>query len=144
VVATLDESQLKSMPTVPDNVRVVDFVPLHALLPTCSAIIHHGGSGTFQNALLYGVPQIIVPDMVWDTIHKAFALEKSGAGTYVRDRKQLSGGELKSHVTRVLDDPSFAENAGRIRREMVGTPSLNDIVPVLERLTAEHRGAPVR
>ncbi|MEV4754141.1 activator-dependent family glycosyltransferase [Micromonospora sp. NPDC049559] len=141
IVATLDPKQLDGI-SVPENVRVVEFVPLHALLPTCSAIVHHGGSGTFQNALAYGVPQIIVPDLVWDTIHKAFALEAAGIGTYVRDRRRLGAGELRGRLKQILDDPSFAANATRVRREIVGTPSLNEIVPVLERLAAEHRAGP--
>ncbi|WP_037671824.1 activator-dependent family glycosyltransferase [Streptomyces griseus] len=139
VVATLDTGQLKSLPKLPDNVRAVDFVPLDVLLPTCSAIVHHGGSGTFQTALAHGVPQLIVPDFVWDTIHKAYALERRGAGLYVRDVHRLADGELRSLLLRLLREPSFAENAGRLRTEMRGTPGPNDIVPVLERLTAEHR-----
>jgi len=36
---------------VPGNVRLVEFVPLNALLPTCSAVIHHGGPQTVAAAL---------------------------------------------------------------------------------------------
>ncbi|MFI1046137.1 activator-dependent family glycosyltransferase [Streptomyces griseoruber] len=138
VVATLNAKQLAGM-ELPDNVRAVDFVPLNALLPTCSAIIHHGGSGTFQTALAHGVPQLIVPDMVWDTIHKAKQLEKFGAGLYLHDVDHYTAQDLRDHVLRLLREPSFAENCARIRREMVGTPSPNDIVPLLEKLVAEHR-----
>ncbi|MFD9204429.1 nucleotide disphospho-sugar-binding domain-containing protein, partial [Streptomyces anthocyanicus] len=141
VVATLNEKQLAGL-ELPDNVRAVDFVPLNALLPTCSAVIHHGGSGTFQTALAHGVPQLIVPDMVWDTIHKAKQLEKTGAGLYLHDVDHYTAQDLRDHVLRLLDEPSFAENCARIRREMVGTPSPNDIVPVLEKLVAEHRAKP--
>ncbi|MFE9117172.1 glycosyltransferase [Streptomyces sp. NPDC007172] len=56
VVATLDAGQLAEVGRVPDKVRVVDFVPLAALLPSCSAIVHQGGFGTAQNALAHGVP----------------------------------------------------------------------------------------
>jgi hypothetical protein len=45
-------------------VRVVDFVPLNALLPTCSAVVHHGGSGTFAAVLEHGVPQLIIPQLI--------------------------------------------------------------------------------
>ncbi|MFI6517002.1 activator-dependent family glycosyltransferase [Spirillospora sp. NPDC050679] len=140
VVATLDAGQVGELPSVPDNVRLVDFVPLNALLPTCSAIVSHGGSGTFSTALVHGVPQVVVPSRVWDSAHKADLLEERGAGRHVRD----AGGRDTARVLRrellaVLDDPSYAENAARVRREMVGVPSPNDIVPVLERLTREHR-----
>ncbi|MEU4532072.1 activator-dependent family glycosyltransferase [Micromonospora ureilytica] len=67
VVATLNAGQLAAIGTVPDNVRVVEFVPMDALLPTCAAVINHGGAGSFQTALAHGVPQLIIPDMMWDT-----------------------------------------------------------------------------
>lgn len=139
VVATLDEAQRESLPTVPDNVRVVDFVPLNSLLPTCSAVVHHSGSGTFATALAHGVPQLIVPNMMWDSMDKARSLEASGAGLYLRDVDRLSGGELRGQLARLLDDPSFTEAAARVSREMLSAPSPNDLVAVLEKLTAERR-----
>ena len=60
VIATLDETQLAAIGSVPDNVRAVDYVPLEYLMPTCSALIHHGGLGTMAPASRAGVPQIIV------------------------------------------------------------------------------------
>jgi len=139
VVATLDASQLDKLENVPENVRVVDFVPLNALLPTCSAILSHGGSGTLATALAHGVPQLVIPSTIWDSADKAEQLEAQGAGLYVRDVRRLSASVLRDQLLRLLDEPSFAENAARLRREMVGTPTPNDIVPLLEKLTAEHR-----
>ncbi|CAM5244378.1 hypothetical protein SVIOM74S_05497 [Streptomyces violarus] len=43
VVATLPRELREELGTLPANVRAVDFVPLNALLPSCSGIIHHGG-----------------------------------------------------------------------------------------------------
>lgn len=40
--------------------RVVDYVPLVQLLPTCSAIIVHRATGTFWAAYSAGIPQIIL------------------------------------------------------------------------------------
>ncbi|MFC7330954.1 activator-dependent family glycosyltransferase [Marinactinospora rubrisoli] len=139
VVATLNAKQLAALDHVPDNVRVVDFVPLNALLPTCSAIIHHGGSGSFSTALAHGVPQLVLPDMVWDSGIKADRLAEAGAGLVIPDGRTVSPARLRAQLVRLLDEPSFAANAARLRREMLGTPTPNNIVPVLERLTAAHR-----
>jgi L-2-deoxyfucosyltransferase len=139
VVATLTAEQLGSLSSVPENVRVVDFVPMDVLLPSCAAIINHGGAGTFQTALVHGVPQLIVPDLVWDTVPKAHALERYGAGIAIRDVEGFTPEELRSGLVRILEDPSFAANAGRLRREVLSAPAPSDIVPTLERLTAEHR-----
>ncbi|MGW6603261.1 activator-dependent family glycosyltransferase [Streptomyces sp. NPDC055036] len=137
VVATLDPSELRRVRTVPANTRVVEQVPLHAVLPTCAAIVHHGGAGTWATAMAYGVPQIAFGWM-WDAIYRAERMESLGAGLRLR-ADELSSGALREKLVRVLKEPSFAEAAGRLRQEVVSTASPNDVVPVLERLTAEHR-----
>ncbi|MGW1290117.1 nucleotide disphospho-sugar-binding domain-containing protein [Streptomyces sp. NPDC002586] len=138
VVATLDASQLGGV-RVPENVRLVDFVPLDVLLPSCSAVVHHGGAGTFQTALWHGVPQVIVPDMRWDTAAKADRLVACGAGLRVDDVDGLSAVGLRGLVRRVLEEPVFAKRAAGLRREMMAMPSPAAVVRVLERLTEQHR-----
>ncbi|MGW6458102.1 activator-dependent family glycosyltransferase [Streptomyces sp. NPDC055078] len=144
VIATLNEAQLASVTKVPDNVRVVDFVPLDALLPSCSAVIHHGGAGTFNTALSCGVPQLILPDGVWDTDHKARLLEEGGAGLRVADPERADAASLRGMLTRLLDDPSFTAAAGRLRRESRDMPAPSAVVPVLEELAAANREARTR
>ncbi|MFD5684469.1 activator-dependent family glycosyltransferase [Streptomyces bacillaris] len=143
VIATLNTDQLDSLPPLPDNVRAVDFVPLDALLPSCSAIIHHSGSGTTQTALAHGVPQVIVPTNMMDNVLKAQRVEAAGAGLHVRDTAALTADSLRALLLRVLDEPSFAAKAAAVRREMLATPAPRDIVPVLERLTALGRSQAV-
>ncbi|MEU2117275.1 activator-dependent family glycosyltransferase [Streptomyces sp. NPDC016459] len=139
VVATLDSGQLAEVGQVPANVRVVDFVPLDALLPTCSAIVHQGGFGTAQNALVHGVPQIVVPNDLWDIHPRAALIERSGAGLRPSGSGPLRPAELRGLVTRVLEEPSYARNAARLRNEIQAAPSPAELVPVLEALTARHR-----
>ncbi|MER5415607.1 activator-dependent family glycosyltransferase [Streptomyces virginiae] len=140
VVATLNAAQVAALGApLPTNVRVVDFVPLDALLPSCAAVISHGGAGTFQTALAHGVPQILVPDMIWDTARKAQRLEAAGAGLRITDVDRFSAAELRALLARVLDEPSFARRAARLRDEMMAAPAPSDLVPTLERLTALHR-----
>ncbi|WP_103936132.1 activator-dependent family glycosyltransferase [Thermomonospora echinospora] len=139
VVATLTADQLSGVRRVPDNVRVVDFVPLNELLPSCSAIVHQGGTGTMQTALAHGIPQVLLPGDLWDTMLKAERLEESGAGLCVWDIERFEARELRDMVGRILDDPFFTRAAAGLRTRMAGTPAPADVVPSLERLTAEHR-----
>ncbi|MFJ6944270.1 activator-dependent family glycosyltransferase [Streptomyces wuyuanensis] len=138
VVATLNADQLAELPSVPGNVRVVDFVPLDILLPSCAAIIHHGGSGTVATALAHGVPQIMVPARMWCNIPKARRVAELGAGLY-RQAEDFSAAELRTMLVRVLDEPSFGRSAAALRAQSLATPLPADLVPVLERLTAAHR-----
>ncbi|PWS39777.1 glycosyl transferase family 28 [Streptomyces sp. ZEA17I] len=139
VVATLNARQLATLGELPANVRAVDFVPLDALLPSCAAIIHHGGSGSFKTALAHGVPQIIVPAMLWDTVRKAELLTEAGAGLRIEDPDRFTAAELRDLLSHILDDPSYARQAARFQREIRATPAPADIVPTLEGLTAHHR-----
>ncbi|TYC00299.1 DUF1205 domain-containing protein [Micromonospora sp. WP24] len=58
VVATLNDVQLDGY-TPPSNVRTLEYLPLNQILPTCAAVIHHGGLGTFQAAVASRVPQLV-------------------------------------------------------------------------------------
>lgn len=138
VIATLDEYQLKTIGTIPDNVRVVEFTPLRTLMPTCSAVVHHGGGGTFGNALLHGVPQLVVPDHVWDTTLTGQHLAERGMGLCVLPG-EYTPAILRENLVRLLEEPSFRAAAEEARKEAEATPSPNDVVRQLEQLVAEYR-----
>ncbi|WP_340376211.1 activator-dependent family glycosyltransferase [Streptomyces sp. SS7] len=137
VVATLDAEQRALLSRVPDNVRLVDHVPLHALLPTCAAVVHHGGAGTWSTALVEGVPQIAM-GWIWDAIERARRQQELGAGLHLPSHEVTVEG-LRSRLVRLLDEPSFASAAARLRAEARSDPTPAQVVPVLERLTARHR-----
>jgi tylactone mycaminosyltransferase/glycosyltransferase DesVII len=123
IVATLDASQFDGTP--PDNVHLTDFVPLDDLLPTCSAIVHHGGAGTWSTALRHGVPQVILAE-TWDAVLKAKRLDALGAGRYlpvpglradaVRDAVAALIGSTAAELLRkeLRAEPTPAEVAGRL------------------------------
>jgi glycosyltransferase (activator-dependent family) len=135
-VATFDAQQLETVSRVPDNVRTVDFVPMQALLPTCTAILHHGGPGTWHTAALNGLPQVILPNG-WDTDVRAARTEELGAGLSL-PVPELTIEKLRAGLLRVLEEPRFTTGAEALRAEIMADPAPNEVVPVLEKLTAEH------
>lgn len=138
LVATLNETQLPPTGSVPDNVRLVDYIPLTLLLPSCSAVIHHGGGGTFATAVASKVPQLVCPEEGADFDDIASHVVERGAGLMV-ERGSFSGDAVRKQLVRILDEPSFAAGAAGMYEDMLAAPSPNDLVPVLERLTAQHR-----
>ncbi|MGC4864916.1 activator-dependent family glycosyltransferase [Micromonospora sp. DT53] len=139
VVATLNADQLTSVTNIPDNVRLFDFYPLDVLMPTCSAVINHCGSGAIALAMAHGVPQLMIPTYLWwDSAENARALAARGAAI-VLEEPTLTAHQLRSSLVRLLEDPSFRANAARVRAEFLATPSPVDVVPRLEELTAAHR-----
>lgn len=141
VVATLDAQQLPEGTRVPGNVRMVDYLPLNTLLPTTSAIVHHGGAGTSACAVAHAVPQLMVPKKGGDNVEVAAYVETQGAGLALpmAEDPEFSVDLVVDGVRRLLDDGAFAAGAARLRDRHAETPSPNDLVPVLEELTASHR-----
>jgi glycosyltransferase (activator-dependent family) len=138
VVATLDAAQLAAVRRVPENVRVADFLPLGLVLPTCAALVHHGGGGTFAAAVAHRVPQVVVPVPMWDERATARYVDRRGAGVAV-DPGAVSGERLRKELARVLEEPSFRDGAGALHAEMRATPGPIETVPVLTELVARHR-----
>nr|AGS49618.1 UDP-glucose 4-epimerase [uncultured bacterium esnapd12] len=123
---------------VPDNVRLVDFVPMNVLLASCAAVIHHGGAGTWATALHHGVPQISVAHE-WDCMLRGQQTAMLGAGLFLRP-DEVDAELLADALTQVVDDPAYAENAGKLRREAMADPPPRDVIPRLEELMHRHAG----
>ncbi|MFD3686127.1 activator-dependent family glycosyltransferase [Nocardiopsis sp. NPDC058631] len=139
VVATFGKEQRAGLlGTVPDNVRLVDFVPFNALFPTCAAVVHHGGIGVFSTAMLAGVPQVILPE-VYDTPARARRLERKGAGLVVEEGPEGLAARVRDALGTVLSEPAFAEGAAVLREEARTMPLPSEVVPWLEQHTARHR-----
>ncbi|MGC7102057.1 activator-dependent family glycosyltransferase [Amycolatopsis lurida] len=137
VVATIAESEQAKLHRVPGNVRLVSYVPLHALVPTCSAVIHHGGYGTILTIARWGVPQLATP---WDFDGPEFSRRVAAQGSALMIRADRATGEaVRSAVRRLLTEPGFRERAASLRAELHRLPSPNQLVPLLEELTSQHR-----
>jgi UDP:flavonoid glycosyltransferase YjiC (YdhE family) len=137
LVATLNADQLGDDVKVPDNVRLVDFVPLNSLLPGCSAIVQHGGTGTTLTALVHGVPQLIVPAALYDEAGVAAQLAGRGAAVVI-DPAELSTETLRAGLVRLLEDPAFRSGAEAVRAEMEAAPTPHDVVAQLADVVARH------
>lgn len=104
----------------PDNVHVARYVPQTLVLPHCSAVISHAGSGTFLGALSEGVPQVCVPQGA-DQFVNAAAATRAGVGTTLQP-EELTVESVRSSTERVLSDASFRVAAQKIQVEMASMP----------------------
>jgi len=133
VVATLVPRDGDAQVDLPDNVRLVEFVPMHALLPTCSAVMHIGAAGVVATATRYGVPQLTLVLSLWDAPVRAAMLRDIGAGlSIVPD--EMSPENVRDRMLRLVNEASFQDAAQRLSAEVLAEPSPNEIVPALERL----------
>ncbi|KAK1178070.1 activator-dependent family glycosyltransferase [Streptomyces sp. NBS 14/10] len=132
LVMTLPVSMQKQLEHIPDNARFVEFVPMHTIVPSCAAVIHHGGLPTFLSSLAHGIPQIMLTWMAPDASVRGARLHKAGAGEWIPPER-MTGRRIRDTLVRLLDDPSGAQ---RLRDEVRAQLSPNDAAPELERLAA--------
>ncbi|MFF4898589.1 nucleotide disphospho-sugar-binding domain-containing protein [Streptomyces sp. NPDC001068] len=138
VVATVNADQLGEDQKVPDNVRLVDYLPLTQVTPTCSAIIHHGGFGTFFAAAEHRVPHMIITEELGTGLSSSRYLEARGAGVSLHT-DDLTAAQVARELSGLLTEPSFQQGAAAVYADMAAAPSPAEIVPILERMAARHR-----
>jgi UDP:flavonoid glycosyltransferase YjiC (YdhE family) len=101
-------------------------------------VINHGGPGTFFTTLLHGVPQLVLYQGMFDDRFIGRYAHNQGAGLAM-PMAEVTGARVREAVRRLLAEPAFRANAGRLRREVEDMPTPNQLVPELERLTVKYR-----
>jgi UDP:flavonoid glycosyltransferase YjiC (YdhE family) len=92
---------------LPDGVRFFGYVPLGALLPRASALVHHGGIGTSALALRAGAPQLVLP-IAFDQIDNATRLERLGVAAQL-PWHSVNDGRLAHAIEAMLGSTSQRE-----------------------------------
>lgn len=134
VVVTTGARDLGTVGAPPANVRVLEQLPLHVLLPTCDAVVHHGGAGCLMTAVAAGVPQLVIPTGMDQPVNAA-RLAASGAAISV-PRPSASPSAIRDAVTSLLANASHRAAAAALRCENEDRPTPADLVPSLEKLAA--------
>lgn len=129
VVAAIGAEQRSYLGQVPDEVRVVESLPLALLAPTCDAMIHQGGPGTALTGLSYGVPQLAIPQLPHH-MYNASRLAQTGAGRYLM-AKDASADEIAAVAEQLVHEPGYRAAAEAVRAEMLAQPSPAAVVSKL-------------
>lgn len=139
VVATVAAGHRAALGPLPKTVRVVSYVPWHALAPTCAAIVHHAGAATLLTTARHGVPQLALP-FHFDQPLLGRRLAEHGAGLAIA-AADITGARIRDAVARLLDEARFRQRAAALCAEIRALPSPNRLVAALEERVAHHRGA---
>jgi glycosyltransferase (activator-dependent family) len=140
VIATVADRERERLGRVPDNARVLPWVPLHALAASCSVVINHAGPGTSLTTAVCGVPQLHLP---WDFDEPELArrIAARGAALVLRP-DEASGRSVRDSVSRLMSEPRFRNDAAGLCAEIRSLPTPNELVPRLEKLVVELRSGP--
>ena len=89
---------------LPATILAVPYAPLDLILPRAKAIVYHGGIGTLSQAILAGIPQVVMP-MAHDQFDNAERIERLGVGARLLPQ-HFRGSLLVRQLTKLLNDPS--------------------------------------
>ena len=98
---------------LPPHVIHVPYAPMSTLLPSCAALVHHGGVGTVAQALAAGVPQLVVP-VAFDHFDEGRRLTERNLGATM-DRRFFWPGRAARVLTRLLADPAVLRACAEAR-----------------------------
>jgi UDP:flavonoid glycosyltransferase YjiC (YdhE family) len=148
LLTTGDSRDLHELGAIPSNVHLERWVAQDAVLPHAAAVVCHGGFGTTLGALRHGVPLVVLPLFSSDQWVNAAAVARVGAGIALdaeRTTRRVLGlpssdtvSALALAVPRLLGDPSYRRNAGRIAGAADTLPPVDAAVDVLASIGAGH------
>ena len=95
---------------LPDNVFMIDSIPISWLFSKVAMTIHHGGAGTTAEALKAGIPSVVVP-FFGDQFFWARKVFDLGVSTEPVPRKKLTVDILTKSIESVLTDQNIQKNA---------------------------------
>src|SRR6185503_15916918 len=94
---------------LPEGIIAVDYAPYQSILPRACAVVHHGGVGTTSQALLAGIPTLIVP-FAFDQSDNAEHARKVGSSrTLYRNNYRAS--RVANELNELLTNPAYARRA---------------------------------
>lgn len=134
VVVSTGGRPASAMPgAVPGNVRIAEFLPYDLLLPAVDVMVTNGGYSGVQHALAYGVPLIVAGDTA-DKAEVAARVAYNRCGIDLHSGTP-DGGAVAAAVRDLLADSEYRRQAGRLRRDIAATNSLDTIADVVTAFT---------
>jgi MGT family glycosyltransferase len=114
----------------PPNFTVAQYVPQLSVLQEADLFITHGGMNSINEAILYGVPLVVVPNTIEQTTN-ALRIEQLHAGLYL-DHQELTVEKLRDAVLQVLTDREVPVGLQRIQESFAASGGVPRAVSALQ------------
>jgi UDP:flavonoid glycosyltransferase YjiC (YdhE family) len=102
------------------------YVAQASVMPYCRAVVSHAGAGTMLGALCHGLPQLCLPRHTDQPMNTA-ALVPTGAALALNPA-EVTPDAVEQSLRRLLEDPSYATNAGVLRDRIGSMPSPDNVL----------------
>jgi MGT family glycosyltransferase len=107
---------IDSYASVPGNVHLEKWYPQPAVIPQVDLVIHHGGNNSFNEALYFGKPAIIMP-YCWDGLDNATRIDDAGYGAKL-PRYTWTDDQMWSTIERLITDEAMKARLAEVSRSM--------------------------
>jgi sterol 3beta-glucosyltransferase len=114
-----------------ENLIRVDQTQHASVFPKCSLIVHHGGAGTTQSALLAGKPSVVIAHG-FDQPYWAQQLYNSGVGGRPLLIDSVTESDINLAIQEVLQSSTMAEKAKQVAAGMKKEDSVKRSVQMIE------------
>ena len=114
------------------HVRTVGWLPFHAMAEASTVVVHTGGTGAVMTTAACGIPQLGISVILEGTFN-AEKVAEAGAGLHL-PQAAADTAAVRSALSELLNEPSYRQNAARLRAEIEAQPTPADVVRSLERL----------
>jgi UDP:flavonoid glycosyltransferase YjiC (YdhE family) len=121
---------------VSDQLFITDQVPHAKVFPQCQLIVHHGGAGTTQAALLAGKPSVIVAHG-FDQSYWANTMHGLGVSGRPLLRHDLEPSVLARTINEVLDSPTIQDKATALGNRMRTENGVKQAVTIINQILAK-------
>lgn len=101
---------------VPPNVHLESWYPQPAVVPHVDLFIHHGGNNSFNEALFFGKPALILP-FCWDGLDNAKRITDTGYGLDL-PRYTWTDDELSGAIAKLIADQDMKKRLSELSAHM--------------------------
>ena len=100
-----------------ENIHVDKRWGFSKLLNDAVLFINHGGQNSMIDGLIYGVPQLICPGLVFERIYNGKSVEDLGAAK-VLSLEEFKSEIIKAESEKIINDAGFRENSKLIGEKL--------------------------
>lgn len=120
IISVGKKFNIEKLKDVPLNIHIYKSVPQLEVLNISDVFITHGGMNSISEALVYGVPMVVIP-FVSDQPVNARCIEKLGAGKKL-DYSSIDSKLLRNTVFSILSNVEIRENMIKIQKLINDAP----------------------
>ena len=129
---------LNTYTDVPTNVHLESWYPQPSVVPLIDLFIHHGGNNSFNEALFFGKPALIMP-FCWDGLDNASRIHDTGFGAQL-PRYTWTDTELTATIADLLTDAAMHTRLRTISAHMQAQRGTEKAARLL--IAAAEKGTP--